>query len=148
MPTYSANKKYAEKYLAKMDEIRIRMTKESGLKEAIQAHAEERGESVQAFILRAITEAINRDARSCQLDGEPPKLLQEKDEGTDTIKHPLIGKRVFITDKNSWYHGEWGIVAHYDGELFHVRIANGNSMPAFDRKQFRVPRNTSEGTVD
>ena len=61
MPTYQQNKKAAQKYLAKMDEIRIRMPKESGLKEAIQAHAESKGESVQAFIIRAINEAMERE---------------------------------------------------------------------------------------
>jgi oligoribonuclease (3'-5' exoribonuclease) len=52
-----------EKYLAKMDEIRIRMPKESGLKETIQTHAESKGESVQAFIIRAITETIAREQK-------------------------------------------------------------------------------------
>lgn len=59
---YQYKKKYNEKYLAKMDEIRIRMSKESGLKEAIQAHAEATGESVQAFIIRAITQTMERDS--------------------------------------------------------------------------------------
>lgn len=54
MPTYEQNRKYAEKYLSKMDEIRIRVPKESGLKDAINAHAKGKGESVQAFIIRAI----------------------------------------------------------------------------------------------
>lgn len=58
---YQYKKKYNEKYLSKMDEIRIRMSKESGLKETIQTHAESKGESVQAFIIRAITETIQRD---------------------------------------------------------------------------------------
>lgn len=58
---YQKKKKINEKYLSKMDEIRIRMPKESGLKEAIQAHAEIRGESVQAFILRAIQETMEKD---------------------------------------------------------------------------------------
>lgn len=58
---YQYKKKYNEKYLSKMDEIRIRMSKESGLKETIQTHAESKGESVQAFIIRAITETISRD---------------------------------------------------------------------------------------
>lgn len=58
---YQQKKKYNEKYLAKMDEIRIRMPKDSGLKEAIQAHAESKGESVQAFIIRAINEAMERE---------------------------------------------------------------------------------------
>ncbi len=61
MPTYEQNKKSAEKYLATQDRITIRVSKESGLKEAIQTHAESKGESVQAFIIRAITETIQRD---------------------------------------------------------------------------------------
>lgn len=65
---YQQKKKYNEKYLAKMDEIRIRMPKDSGLKEAIQAHAESKGESVQAFIIRAINETMARDNR-------PPHVL-------------------------------------------------------------------------
>lgn len=61
MPTYEQNKKSAEKYLATRDRITIRVSKESGLKETIQTHAESKGESVQAFIIRAITETIQRD---------------------------------------------------------------------------------------
>jgi hypothetical protein len=60
---YQQKKKYNEKYLAKFDEVRIRMPKESGLKETIQTHAESRGESVQAFIIRAITETIAREQK-------------------------------------------------------------------------------------
>lgn len=60
---YQYKKKYNEKYLSKMDEVRIRMPKESGLKETIQTHAESRGESVQAFIIRAITETIDREQK-------------------------------------------------------------------------------------
>ena len=58
---YEQRKKANEKYLATLDTITIRMPKESGLKEAIQAHAEAGGESVNAFILRAITETMERD---------------------------------------------------------------------------------------
>ena len=61
MPTYEQSKKAIQKYLSKMDEIRIRMPKESGLKDAIQQHAESKGESVNAFILRAIEETMKRD---------------------------------------------------------------------------------------
>lgn len=63
MPSYEKNKKYAEKYLAEQDRITIRVSKESGLKEAIQTHAATKGESVQAFIIRAITETIDRDIK-------------------------------------------------------------------------------------
>lgn len=61
MPSYEQNKKSAEKYLATQDRITIRVSKESGLKETIQTHAESKGESVQAFIIRAITETIARE---------------------------------------------------------------------------------------
>ena len=61
MPTYEQNKKSAKKYLDKFDEIRIRMPKETGIKEAIQAHAEAGGESVNAFIIRAMMEAMERE---------------------------------------------------------------------------------------
>lgn len=61
MPTYEQNKKSAEKYLAALDRITIRVSKESGLKQSIQEHAEETNESVNAFIIRAIAETIERD---------------------------------------------------------------------------------------
>ena len=76
MPTYDKNKQYAEKYLATMDRITIRVPKESGLKDAIQAHAQERGESVQGFILRAITQTMHRDMTCPVFDGAPPELLK------------------------------------------------------------------------
>lgn len=58
---YQQRKKANEKYLAAQDRITFRVSKESGLKETIQTHAESKGESVQAFIIRAITETIQRD---------------------------------------------------------------------------------------
>ncbi|MBQ8616193.1 MAG: hypothetical protein IJ418_01920 [Clostridia bacterium] len=64
MPTYEQNKKSAEKYLATMDRITIRSPKESNLKRAIQEHADSMGESVNAFIIRAITQAMEQDNAS------------------------------------------------------------------------------------
>lgn len=58
---YEQRKEANGRYLAKFDEIRIRMPKEAGIKEAIAAHAESRGESVNAFILRAVELAIEVD---------------------------------------------------------------------------------------
>lgn len=61
------------------------------------------------------------------------------------MKTKLIGKKVFITDKESIYFDEWGIIDHFDGELYHIKIANGSSaVPVFDRWQFRIPR-TKDG---
>ena len=58
------------------------------------------------------------------------------------MKSKLIGKKVYITDPESIYFGEWGIIDYYDGEVYGIRIADGKgSSPIFDRDQFRVPRN-------
>lgn len=57
------------------------------------------------------------------------------------MKSKLIGKLVYITDTDSIYYGIWGIIAHYDGDCYHIKIANGNdAMPVFARNQFKVPR--------
>ena len=61
------------------------------------------------------------------------------------MKSKLIGRRVYITDPDSIYFGEWGIVDYFDGEVYGVRIANGrDAIPIFDRDQFRVPRERKE----
>ena len=60
MPTYEYNKKYADKYLEKLEEFKVRVPK--GEKDKIKAHASQMGESVNAFIIRAIAEAMERDA--------------------------------------------------------------------------------------
>ena len=59
MSVSEAQKKASIKYLEKLDEIRIRMPK--GQKDVIKAHAEARGESVNAFVGRAIDETMQRD---------------------------------------------------------------------------------------
>lgn len=52
-----------DRYNAKVyDEIKVRV--EKGRKESIRAHAEAQGESVNAFINRAIDEAMDRDTPS------------------------------------------------------------------------------------
>lgn len=57
------------------------------------------------------------------------------------MKSKLIDRKVYITDPESIYFGEWGIVADYDGEVYYLRIADGkDAQPIFDRDQFRVPR--------
>ena len=50
----------------------------------------------------------------------------------------MIGKKVTIRCKDSMYHGEWGIVKHFDGEYYHVAIANENSLVIFKRKELVV----------
>lgn len=84
MASYEQNKKYAEKYLSKMDEIRIRLSKDSGLKDAIQTHAKAHDGSVQSFIIRAIKETMEHDNKPrCILDGNKPLHVDwnEEEEG-------------------------------------------------------------------
>jgi hypothetical protein len=58
---YDQRKVANERYLSKMDEIRVRLTKESGQKKVIQAHIASTGESMNAFVQRAIWETIEKD---------------------------------------------------------------------------------------
>lgn len=77
MPTYQQCKASIKRYMDKQDEIRVRMPKESGIKEAVQRHIESTGESVNAFVLRAIVETMRRDQhKSCIMDdGIQPAIL-------------------------------------------------------------------------
>lgn len=61
MPTTDAQKKAAKKYLAEsVEDIRIRVPK--GQKAVIKSHADKNGESMNAFVTRAITETMEREA--------------------------------------------------------------------------------------
>ena len=60
MPVSKAQQKAVNKYMA-ANYDRINLTVQKGKKNAIQAHAEARGESVNGFINRAIAEAMERD---------------------------------------------------------------------------------------
>ena len=56
-----ASTRAQNKYIAKAYD-RINLTVPKGKKEAITAHAEKQGESVNGFINRAITEAMERES--------------------------------------------------------------------------------------
>ena len=60
MPASKAHIKATNKWMAKAYD-RVNLTMPKGKKETIQAHAEARGESVNAFIARAIRETMERD---------------------------------------------------------------------------------------
>jgi len=63
MTISKAQMKATAKYMKNnYDEIKIRVPK--GDKAIIKAHADDRGESVNEFIKRAITEAIKRDKQA------------------------------------------------------------------------------------
>ena len=55
----AAQRKATEKYLEKFDEMRVRVP--AGDKSKIKSHAEAHGESLNGFIIRAMTETMERD---------------------------------------------------------------------------------------
>lgn len=60
VPASKAQQKAVSKYMKEnYDEIKVRVPK--GAKADIKAHAEQKGESVNGFINRAIDEAMERD---------------------------------------------------------------------------------------
>ena len=60
MPTTKAQQRAVNKYM-KDNYDRVNLTLPKGQKERIKAHAESRGESVNAFINRAISETMERE---------------------------------------------------------------------------------------
>ena len=58
----------------------------------------------------------------------------------------LLGKKVYITDPESVYYGEWGIIVWYDGDTYHIAIAEDKHHSViFNRNQFRIPRPKKAG---
>ncbi|MBQ2062638.1 MAG: hypothetical protein II458_08210 [Oscillospiraceae bacterium] len=65
MPASKAQQKAVNKYMsANYDRVNLTMAK--GMKATIKAHAEARGESVNAFINRAIEETMQRDQNATE----------------------------------------------------------------------------------
>ncbi len=60
----AAQRKATDKYLEKFDEMRVRAP--AGRKTVIKAHAEAQGESLNAFINRAIDETMERDSATTE----------------------------------------------------------------------------------
>lgn len=56
------------------------------------------------------------------------------------MESKLIGKKVYITNEEHWAYGEWGIIRYFDGDSYHIAIANGDEELIFDRDEFKVPR--------
>ena len=60
MPVSESQRKASDKWdRDKVDSLHLRVKK--GMREAIQTHAEQRGESVNGFINRAIIETMERE---------------------------------------------------------------------------------------
>lgn len=58
-PKTEAQKKAQKKYMESVATIQIRTTQEQ--RDSVKAHAEARGESVNSFVNRAISETMERD---------------------------------------------------------------------------------------
>ena len=63
MPTTKAQQRAVNKYM-KDNYDRVNLTLPKGQKDRIKAHAESRGESVNAFINRAISETLEREGQA------------------------------------------------------------------------------------
>ena len=59
-----AQRRATNKYLEKFDEMRVRVP--MGQKDVVKAHAEAQGESLNAFINRAITQTMERDTAATE----------------------------------------------------------------------------------
>lgn len=62
MPISKAQQKAVHKYV-KANYDRMELTVAKGQKDVIKAHAQSRGESVNSFVLRAVSETMERDNR-------------------------------------------------------------------------------------
>ena len=75
-------------------------------------------------------------------------LLKSKSQNTLSVGwsncqkgNIMIGKLVIIKNKDSIYHGEWGIIKHFDGEYYHIAIADDSkNLVIFERDEFTVRR--------
>lgn len=72
MPASKAHIKATNKWMAKAYD-RINLTLPKGQKEVVQAHAQRMGESTNAFIGRAIAEAMERDDKGTEQGHEVPE---------------------------------------------------------------------------
>ena len=54
----------------------------------------------------------------------------------------LIEKIAYIKNKESIFYKEWGVIKYFDGDYYHIAIANDNKVAnIFDRKEFTIRRN-------
>ena len=79
MPASKAQQKAVHKYTKNNYDSILVTLKPKGVKDAIKAHAAARGESVNGFIGRAITETMNRDNGG----GTPTEAAQKPADGAD-----------------------------------------------------------------
>jgi len=74
-PKTEAQKKAQRKYMESVATIQIRTTAEQ--RDTIKTHAQARGESVNGFINRAISETVERDNATPGAAGRPAEAKEE-----------------------------------------------------------------------
>ena len=95
MPVSKAQQKAVHKYVkANYDRQEITMPK--GKKETIKAHAESRGESVNAFINRAIDETIQSDKTYQYFIRSVEEHITRHPDDFQIIKHDVMGYRITV----------------------------------------------------
>ena len=53
----------------------------------------------------------------------------------------LIGKEAKITNKDSWWFEQYGIIKGFDGEYYHIAMTgDDNCVCIFERSEFKVRR--------
>lgn len=90
MPYNDIQKRATAKWNAKSyDEIKLRVGK--GQKSELQSHAQDRGESLNGFVNRAITETLARDRGKSVEKVEQPKSNVLGTEPSDIRKLKILG---------------------------------------------------------
>lgn len=84
MPASKAQQKAVHKYI-KNNYDRMELTVPKGRKDTIKAHAESHGESINAFIGRAIHETMERDTRGPQ-EATGPGVVSLPPEALETAQ--------------------------------------------------------------
>ena len=50
----------------------------------------------------------------------------------------LVGKRCRVSDENSFFYGDCGVIDFFDGELYHVMIDGDMDTFAFEREAIQI----------
>ncbi len=144
MPISEARRKANEKYNAKTyDEIKVRVPK--GHKAELQAHATQRGESLNGFIGRAIDEQINRDreksgGKTMKYVGTPARVLKiEIEDNNHNIMHSYQQSDAerSLNAQKQWAGQIMGDISHVLGieeipQLIERIIRNKNERKKYD----------------
>ena len=56
-------------------------------------------------------------------------------------KSALVGRKAYVKPcVDSWASREWGIIKLFDGQYYHLAIANGDITLIFTRSELHIPR--------